>query len=163
MLDGERGAGAVFTAGGSGTWRLCGERGECFPPFPSEQEHLCPKPRKRQGSARRSSLSQPRGRPTVKIPGKGFFGGGGFLPVPRGLGMDNTGLQEDVRWVPYQKYRYRDAHPKQGEGALQTAASSPAVAPDAAFACRRGKTERRLLSCVIFVLEMEDKASELIL
>ena len=65
------------------------------------------------------------------------------------------------------KTRYRNAHPKQEEGQrvspwLQTAASSPSIASDIAFACRRGKTELSLFSivgCIMFVLEMEDKAS----
>lgn len=48
-----------------------------------------------------------------------------------------------------------------------TSAASPSVAPAIAFACRRGKTELKsfqyAVGCIIFVLEMEDEASEPIL
>lgn len=46
-------------------------------------------------------------------------------------------------------------------------AASPSIAPAIAFARRRGKTELKsfqyAVGCIIFVLEMEDKASEPIL
>lgn len=80
----------------------------CFSLFLSEQDHLRLKP------------GDSRALPTVtqsqaKIPGKGSRRSlGGFPPIPEvfllalllglqsywGLGMDNTGLQKEMRWVP---------------------------------------------------------------
>ena len=86
-----------------------------FSPFPSEQEHLCLKLRKQQGSAHCNSLTQLSGQPQAKMPGRGCRSSlGGFPPVPEffllalllrlpsywGLGMDNTGLQKEIRRVP---------------------------------------------------------------
>lgn len=111
MLDGARSRCRVY---GRRIWYVVSSWGMChvFPPFPSEQEHLCLKLRQQQGSAHRNSPSQAQGQRQVKVPGKESRRSLGLPPGPEGLllahllglhwgwGRDNTGVKRSCEELP---------------------------------------------------------------